>query len=142
MSYITQQDYSAICSVHELDVFQQSDPSIRGRAERAAMEEAAGYLRSRYDIEKIYSQEGDARNAQLVQVIASLSLYQMAFQLPGKTAFSQRQIQYENAISWLKGVQKGSISPNLPLIGSGSSAVGGGAYPIQFGGMDKNTYDY
>ena len=58
MSFLSLEDYKVVCCPADLDVISQSDPANRERAERAAMEEIAGYVRSRYDIAAAFAASG------------------------------------------------------------------------------------
>lgn len=138
--FITDEDYRTVCTQKELEVISQSDEKIRERAQASAMEEAASYLRSKYDMNRAYSATDGERNPQLVQVVANISLYYLVHNLPGNMAKEGRTILYENAIEWLKTVQSGKASPNLP--GYEDDENNPSAYPIFFGSMKKNRYDY
>ena len=63
--YITEQDYINI-GENALEVVQQSKPENREAAEKFAMDFAAGYLRTRYDVDATFAKEGDKRNMALV----------------------------------------------------------------------------
>ena len=80
--FLTTDDYRVVCSVADLDIITQSDEDIRHRAERVAMDEVAGYVRSRYDIDQAYAAEGDERSAMLVQNTVSIALYYLSKWLP------------------------------------------------------------
>lgn len=121
--FLTIDDYRPVCSIRELDILQQKDDTIRLQAERTAMEEAAGYLRGRYDTDAAFALEGDERNAMLVQVCVSLSLWYLIQWMPGKMASTNRENTHEQAISWLRDVQAGKSSPLLSAYGNNSSGT-------------------
>lgn len=141
--FLTIEDYKPVCSPRELDVLQQSDNDTRQRAERVALEEVASYLRTRYDMQKTYAATGDDRNAHLVQICVNVTLFYLVQWLPGKMASGNRTSLYEYAIEWLKSVQKGAATADLPEYtneaGDAENPVG---YPMAAGGMDRQTYDW
>jgi hypothetical protein len=55
MSFLTNDDYRVVTCPSDLEIICQSSEDIRRQAERTAMEEVAGYVRTRYDIDAAYS---------------------------------------------------------------------------------------
>ena len=137
-TFITEEDYNVVCSSRELEILQQSDSLTRMRAESAALEEVASYLRTRYNVDAIYATTGDERNSYLVLVCVNISLYYLSQWLPQKMASSARESMYENAITWLKSVQQGKTSPNLPT----HEESGSSSFPSISGGMTPSSYDW
>lgn len=141
--FLTIDDYKPVCSARELDVLQQSDTDTRQRAERVALEEVASYLRTRYDMQKAYAAADDDRNPHLVQICVNVTLFYLVQWLPQKMASGNRTTLYEYAIEWLKSVQKGAATADLPQYtnedGKAENPVG---YPMAAGGMDRAKYDW
>lgn len=54
--FLTENDY-IVASADSLNIFQQSTPQKREQAEKMAIEEIAGYLRSRYDTGRVFPQQ-------------------------------------------------------------------------------------
>lgn len=140
--FLTIDDYRVVTCPQDLDILMQSDDSIRAQAEQTAMEEIAGYARSRYDIDKAFAMSGTGRNAFLVQMTVSISLYYMSLWLPQFMAYEKYQTLYENFIERLKAVQKGTFTIALPEYESDDGAVNGPGDAMIFGSMKKQTYDY
>lgn len=139
--FLQAEDYKVVCDERELDVMTQSDQGTRQRAERVAIEEAASYLRARYDTDKAFAAEGDDRNDMLVQVTANIALYYMAHWLPQGLALDGRQELYDAAIAWLNKVSKGGAMPNLPTY-TGADGETDTSNPMRYGSMAANKYDY
>ena len=59
--FLTEEDY-IVASNTALNVLQQCSEEKRETAERMAIEEVSGYLRSRYDVKKIFAATGSERN--------------------------------------------------------------------------------
>lgn len=141
--FFTDADFGVVCDEDELDILTRSDPATLERAVSIAMEEVAGYIRPKYDIEKAFAAQGDARNRMLVQVVASVALWYLGQSLPGGMALDRRQTLYEQAVAWLDKVSRlnSPIAPGLPEYASedGATAPAG---PVRFGGMAPNKYDY
>lgn len=143
MSFLTTDDYRVVTCPADLDIICQSSDEIRQQAERTAMEEVAGYVRTRYDIDSAFSRSDSERNPLLVQLTASIALWWLGQWLPGMMGGEMRQTLYDNAISRLKDIQKGSFTPDFPEYpadGDHDSSPGGN--PIRYSSMKKSGYDW
>ena len=105
--------YQVMIGERAFDLIQQSDEENRRRAEEMAREEMAGYLRPRYDVERIFARRGEQRNMQVVMFLCDITLYHLTSWLPQKMGYDIREIRYRRAIEWLQGVQSGKIVPDL-----------------------------
>lgn len=139
--FLTVDDYRVVCSEADLDIITQSSEDTRRRAERIAMDEVAGYVRSRYDIDTAYAAEGEERNSLLVQVTVDISLYYLSKWLPQYMGSEVRVELYDLAIARLKDIQKGVFSPDLPQYAPENENAAG-AQPMIYGSMKKQSYDY
>jgi phage gp36-like protein len=137
--FITEEDYIQVSS-DALKIIQQSNDANRMRAERRATERITSYLGGRYDMEQAFSAEGEARNSDLVGLMADLALYFMVLSLPQKMGYEVRKEQYEKAVAYLKEVQSGKVVMNLPELqptGEEGEQTGAG---IRYGSDKRNNY--
>lgn len=67
--FLNNLDYQVMIGQRAFDLIQQSDEENRRRAEEMAREEMAGYLRPRYDVERIFARRGEQRNMQIVMFL-------------------------------------------------------------------------
>ncbi|MBR3565339.1 MAG: DUF1320 family protein [Paludibacteraceae bacterium] len=140
MAFITKDDFKAVCDPATLEVIDQTDNDNLNRAIGYAKEEVASYLRSRYDVDKAFSKEGNDRNPQLVMILCDVALYHLVAWLPKRIGFEIRETRYNNAISWLKDVQSGKATPDLdPLTNDKGEDIGN---PVRYGGWEKSEYMY
>lgn len=141
--FLTEDDYRVVTCPADLAIICQSSDEIRRQAERTAMEEVAGYVRTRYDIDTAYSKTDIQRNPLLVQLTVSIALWWLGQWLPGMMGGEMRQTLYDNAISRLKDIQKGNFTPDFPEYPVGGDPDSGwGGNPMRYGGMKKNGYDW
>ena len=141
--FLTNDDYRVVTCPSDLEIICQSSEEIRRQAELTAMEEVAGYVRPRYDIDAAYSHTASARNPLLVQLTVSIALWWLGQWLPGMMGGEMRQTLYDNAISRLKDIQKGNFTPDFPEYPAGGDpASGWGGNPMRYGSMKKNGYDW
>jgi len=113
---LTVNDYmSVISEMSYKSISQGNEESVR-RSETEAREEISGYLRPVYDVEKIFSAEGEERNPQIVMLMTDITLYHLSASSPQKMGVEVRKERYERSIKWLEGVQSGKIVPDIPRV--------------------------
>ena len=141
--FLTNDDYRVVTCPSDLEIICQSSEEIRQQAERTAMEEVAGYVRTRYDIDTAYSRTDSERNPLLVQLTVSIALWWLGQWLPGMMGGEMRQTLYDNAIARLKDIQKGNFTPDFPEYpADGDPDTGWGGNPMRYGSMKQNGYDW
>lgn len=141
MNFITKEDFKVVCSEASLKAITGASQDNIDNAIAEAQEEVAGYLRPKYDTEKIFAMEGNLRNRQIVMYTADIALYNMTASLPNRMGYETRQERYERAIKWLEGVQSGKIVPDLPILTDeiGNEQSHGGV--LAYGnGPDRHTW--
>lgn len=141
MSFITQEDFKVVSSEASLKAITGADPDNVSNAIAEAQEEVAGYLRPKYDTDRIFATQGDERNRQLVMYTADIALYNMTASLPNRMGYETRKERYERAVKWLEGVQAGKIVPDLPAATdeSGNDISQGGV--LAYGnGPDRHSW--
>lgn len=138
-NFLSVEDYKLVADDKSLDVIYQSDEDNRLKAEKTAIEEISGYLRSRFDVSACFAATGTGRNEHLVMITCDVALYHLIAWMPKRIGFEIREIRYKRAIDWLKDVQKGLTQPDLPLI---TDEDGNSSNPIKWGSMPKSKYDY
>ena len=113
--YIEKIDFISITDLSRLNKITGSDDAVWQACLPAAMEEAAGYLRSRYDIEIEYSRTGEARNAKLVQIICAIIIVHLHLKLSGQDVPQYVIELRDHYTKWLKEIQASKQEPNLPM---------------------------
>lgn len=141
MTFLTIDDFKAVCDMQTLNVINQADTANLDRAERYAIEEVSSYLRSRFDTAAAFSASGDQRNGFLVMILADVCLYHLIAWLPKRIGFEIRETRYKQAIDWLKDVQAGKASPDLPVPTDPDTGEVT-SQPVRFGGWAKSEYQY
>lgn len=141
MTFLTIDDFKAVCDMQTLNVINQADTGNLDRAERYAIEEVSSYLRSRFDTAAAFSASGDQRNGFLVMILADVCLYHLIAWLPKRIGFEIRETRYKQAIDWLKDVQAGKASPDLPVPTDPDTGEVT-SQPVRFGGWAKSEYQY
>lgn len=98
-----------------VDIIQRGDDTILTAAVEGAIAEAKGYLGA-YDIERIFNVEASDRNPLLLIWVKDIATWHFLVLCNAGYELELREQRYKQAIDWLKNVQKGNITPNLPKI--------------------------
>ena len=126
--FITEEDYIQV-GAEALKIMQQSSEDNRLAAEKRALARIASALRGRYDIEKAFSATGDDRDLELVGCAVDIALWHMAAALPQRVGSEVREERYKAALDYLKDIQAGRVTPDIPLLTGpdGEAEAGPGA---------------
>ncbi len=138
--FLTLDDYRSVCDQYELKQITENDET-RLMAEASALEQIGSYLRHRYDIDRVFASEGPCRNAMLVQCAVNIALWLMIHRMPQQMGHERRECLYNDSIKWLRDIQAGKASPDLPLYQSPDGDTDA-HNPVRFGSMKPNRYDY
>ena len=110
--FLTVDELSTHLYAENIDEITQGDETIAVAAIDTAVSEAKGYL-SAYDIVAIFSATGSNRNPLLLTFLKDIAAWHLINLCNAGSDLKLRQDRYERAIAWLRGVQKGEISPDL-----------------------------
>ncbi len=123
--FVNIEDYNVVIGEVAMQLVSQIQYRNVEIAEREAVEEISGYLRPKYDCSAIFSATGDERNRQIVMYTCDIALYHMTASVPGRMGSEIRKERYERAIEWLRQVQAGKVTPDLPVSVDGESGQAG-----------------
>lgn len=115
MAFITPEELNTHLYRENIEAISRDDETVVIAAIDAAVSEAKGYL-SAYDTEKIFSAEGAERNALLLIFVKDIAVWHFINLCNAGTELQLRQDRYERAVAWLRQVQKGEVTPDLPGI--------------------------
>lgn len=108
-NFIQRQDYDSTLHTEILDALVRNDETVVEQCENDAIAEMKGYLSARYDVDAIFSKEGDERNALVLMYAKDIAVYHM-FCVHNPYKMSQiRKDRYDRAMEWLQQVAKGNI---------------------------------
>lgn len=115
MSFITDDDYSVQARQDVLALLDKSDDNSAFRqAEMYAISQITMRLAGRYDMDSIFSQTGDTRNAYIVMITIDIAIYHLYSQKAPRKIPEYRDIRYRDAMDWLEDVGNGNTPTNLP----------------------------
>lgn len=134
MAFLTTADYSAQIKSDILTRLIEDDEDILLDAERKATAQARSRLNTIYDVDNIFAQTGDNRNAELVMYLIDMTLYHVHSRLSPGQVPDLRDKRYTDAMEWLSKVAAGDWNPGFPLKGdSDDDGVDDGEI-VQWGG--------
>lgn len=139
MSYLSNDEIKTHLYSDNVDVITRGDDTIVTAAVDAAVSEAKGYL-SAFDRDAIFTALADARNALLLTFVKDIASWHLLNLCNAGSDMKLRQDRYDRAVEWLKAVQKGNVSPDLPAIVAtdGTTAAQG----ITFGSNTKREQHF
>lgn len=111
--FLTEDELNTHLYGENIEVIVREDNTIVQSAIDGAIAEAKGYL-SLYDTAAIFAATGSNRNALLLIFVKDIAVWHLInLSNPGIDS-DLREKRYNSAVSWLKGVQRGDIQPDLP----------------------------
>lgn len=126
MAYITADELHTHLHDEQVETITRGDDTIAQAAIDAAVSEARGYL-TRFDTERIFQASGLRRNQLLLIFVKDIAVWHLVNLCNAGTELELREKRYDRAVDWLKAVQKGNVSPDLP------------EREAEAGGADKNN---
>lgn len=114
MAFILKTDILKEIRSEELIQITRNDDTIVNYAIDVAIMEMKSYLFGHFDVDAIFSKTGTERHALLVNFGCDIAIYIIiSTALPGQD-LEDRRARYKRAIDWLKQLQEGKISSDLP----------------------------
>ncbi len=133
-SFIDKADYLQCIDEKGLLALGATDDKLSA-AENTAIDEAKGYL-DKYDCDELFAKIDNDRPQKLVGVICDIALFHIASSSSSRMGYDTRKDRYDLAISYLKGIQSGKITPkNFPTLvteKNNASVMFGGEEPSSF----------
>lgn len=114
MQFLTIEDFKKQIRDDQLMVVIQDDTTLLDSAELSARSEMDTYLNQRYDAAQIFAASGTERNALIVMYLVDMALYQLYSNVNPRKIPQLRTDRYDMAVTWLKNVADGKLSPGLP----------------------------
>ena len=127
---VTADEISNIVYQETIDLITEQDSVIVMQAIAAAEEEVKSYLRGRYDVDAIFlrsvetvtdestgqTSTVDRRNAMLVEIVKVIAVWHVIMLCNADMIYDQWRERYDRAVTYLKAVSKGDVSPDLPIL--------------------------
>lgn len=93
------------------DAISRGDITILESALQSAEAEAKGYL-SRFRVESLFGAAGSARDPILLLHVKNIAKWHFIALANPEIDYDDAQLRYEQAIEWLRNIQRGMITPS------------------------------
>lgn len=113
MAYLTTEELHTHLHDEIVETITRGDSTIAEAAIDAAIQEARGYL-TRFDTGRIFAATGSKRNQLLLIFVKDIAVWHLINLCNAGSDLELREKRYNRAVDWLKAVQKGNASPDLP----------------------------
>ncbi|CAG2532938.1 Mu-like prophage protein gp36 [Maribacter dokdonensis] len=144
MAFLKTEDYQVQVRQWVTNILTDGGTTLMERAEMAAQEEMESYLANKFDVATIFdpAQPEADRNALVVMYMVDIAVYHLHANITPNDVPEVRQVRYDNAIAWLRKVNKGELSPNLPLPPVEEGEEDEGSVEFQGGSNESVTHRY
>jgi hypothetical protein len=121
--FLTEEDFKTTLYDEIIDAISREDPTVLQACIDSAISQAKSYLHD-YDTAAIFSAVKADRHPLLLTFVKDIAVWH--FLAPGNPCsdLKFREHRYDSAISWLRGVQKRDIAPDLPPAPASDPTVG------------------
>lgn len=128
--YVKIDELKTHCYEVELKSIIQNDETIALTSLEVAEEMVKSKLMKDYDVAKIFSSEGDKRNALLVKFIKDIAMWELITLASPSIDYEDKKFRYQEAVGWLTAVYKG-MPVNLPKLDESKKGVKSFSYHSQ-----------
>lgn len=153
MSFLEKAELKSVMYQYQLEEVTEADDDIVFMSIEAATDEVKSYLRQngrkdwqdgrpKYDVDAVFSKEGTERNALLLEITKNIAIWYLIRLCNVDMMFENIKDRYDRAVEWLKKVNKGDITLDLPLLAVDDTAIDANAsQPFRFGSRTKFNHE-
>lgn len=137
MAYLELEELYTHIYEENANTISRGDDAIPLAAIDAAISEAKSYLGG-FDTGRIFAARGNQRDALLLVFVKDIAAWHFVNLGNAGVDMELREKRYDRAVEWLKAVQRGNVTPDLPEKQEGSTTSGEVTIgPIVFGSNRK-----
>ncbi len=148
--FLDTEELKSVIYAYQVEEITEADDDIVVMAISAAIDQTKSYLRPNnkkewsdgrllYDVDFVFSIEGDGRNALLLEMTKNIAFYNLVRLCNADILFEKAEKMYDRAITWLTDVNSGKISLDLPLLDLDTSSPA--KQPFGFGSRLKFNHE-
>jgi len=153
-TFLTKEELKSVIYAYQIEQITEDDDDIVFMSITAAVDEVKSYLRAnnkrewldgriRYDVDAVFSATGTERNALLLEYTKNVAFYNITRLCNLDVIYEQAKDRYDRAIDFLKKVNKGDITLDLPEITPPPPPENGSDEytPFRFGSRKKFNHE-
>jgi hypothetical protein len=152
MAFLTPNELSTVAYSYQITEVTEGDDDIVMQAIDVAIFEVKGYLntnnkkeyddgRLRYDVASIFAATGNNRNTLILQYTKICALWHLLVLSNPDVIYDHVKERYDRAIDYLKKVNKGDVTLDLPLLEEPAPGEGSQRQPFRFGSRTKFNHE-
>jgi len=152
MAFIDIQEMKTVAYAYQIEEITEADDDIVLQAISAGIDHAKSYLRPGnkkewldgrllYDVNATFSATGSQRNILLMEMTKSLALWYLCRLCNVDMIYENVKDRYDRSITWLKQVNKGEVTLDLPLLPDTPTTVDPAKLPFRFGSRAKFNHE-
>jgi len=123
MAFITKDDYEVEIREELLALLDPTEERIKlGIAQKMAISQIRQYLSGRYNMDAVFSTQGEERDMFMVMLTIDCALYHLWSKKAPKKMPEIRAQRYQDALDWLRAAGAGTIDTDLPPVESESES--------------------
>lgn len=140
--FLTPEELETHLYKESIETIDRMEEGLLVAAIDAAIQEAAGYLGA-YDRDKIFNVQSYAeRNALLLLFVKDIAVWHFINLCNAGIELELREKRYDRAIAWLRQVQKGEVTPNLPRADEDNDGKPDGSNEYIYGSNPKRNQHF
>lgn len=152
MAFITAEELKTVAYTYQVNEIAEDDDDIILQAIETGMEEIKGYLRRNnkkeyddgrivYDVAAIFAAVDADRHPLILQYSKIAALWHLIILCNVDMIYEQVKERYDRAIDYMKKVNKGDITLDLPLLPIPEPGENGSGLPFRFGSRKKFIHE-
>ena len=149
--FLTKEELKSAIYNYQIEQITELDDDIIFMAITAATDEAKSYLRpnkkkewmdgrANYDVDAVFNATGSDRNSLLMEMVKSMSVWYILRLCNVDMLYENLKDRYDRAIDWLKKVNKGDITLDLPMLPDNDTNTNT-LQPFRFGSRLKFNHE-
>jgi len=152
MPFLTKEELKTVAYSYQISEITETDDDIVLQAIETGTKEIQGYLRRNnkkeyddgrivYDVTAVFAATGAARDSLILQYTKIISLWHLLILCNVDIVYEHVKERYDRAIDYLKKVNKGDITLDLPALPVTDPDANGKGLPFRFGSRRKFNHD-
>ncbi|GGG47137.1 phage protein Gp36 family protein [Epilithonimonas arachidiradicis] len=113
MPFLVKAELNTVSTIEIIDLITNSDDEIVKNIIEECIDVMITYLGSYYNMDEVFSQEGNDRNKTLLKYLKALVIYEIP-KRRGKRVPKDEADDYNEAMNWLEKIAAGEMKANLP----------------------------
>ncbi len=150
--FIEIEELKTVVYAYQVEQITEADDDIIVMALTAAIDEAKSYIKGNnkrewkdgrplYDANAVFNATGTSRNGLLMEMVKNIAIWYVIRLCNVDMMFEHVKDRYDRAISWLKQLNRGEITLDLPLLPVTTIDETNAVQPFRYGSRAKFNHE-